>query len=204
MFGGCLSRWPCACHGGYIILPLVSYTLSINLIMCACSCSMEDGRPAGRSSTLQYLLFTPFHDVCLSVCAQHGEWSFGVCASSFGRASFILPTLLPLCACSCTCSMEDGHLVYVRESKQETLLLMHLLVVALDLEGWRMGPTQFELLRRELKTTPADVVNRYAENALCPRHVSVHLCTLHYRYMYHNNGYPCAKADPRSWNCWSD
>jgi hypothetical protein len=68
-----------------------------------------------------------------------------------------------LCLCLCFCwnhSMEDGRLVYVRESKQEALLLMHLLVVALDLEGWRMGPAQFEMLRRELKTTPTDVVNR--------------------------------------------
>jgi hypothetical protein len=56
--------------------------------------------------------------------------------------------------------MEDGRLVYVREAKQEQLLLMHLLVVALDLEGWRMAPQQFEMLRRELKTTPVDVVTR--------------------------------------------
>lgn len=65
------------------------------------------------------------------------------------------------CLFCCTpCSMEDGRLVYVREAKQEQLMLMHLLVVALDLEGWRMAPQQFEMLRRELKTTPADVVNR--------------------------------------------
>lgn len=50
--------------------------------------------------------------------------------------------------------------MYVREAKQEQLLLMHLLVVALDLEGWHMAPQQFEMLRRELKSTPADVVMR--------------------------------------------
>lgn len=61
-----------------------------------------------------------------------------------------------------TCRMEDGRLVYVREAKQEQLLLMHLLVVALDLEGWRMAPQQFELLRRELKATPTDIVTRWA------------------------------------------
>lgn len=59
-----------------------------------------------------------------------------------------------------TCSMEEGRLVYVREAKQEQLLLMHLLVVALDLENWRLAPQQFEMLRRELKTTPVDVVTR--------------------------------------------
>jgi len=56
--------------------------------------------------------------------------------------------------------MEGGRLMYVREAKQEQLLLMHLLVVALDLEGWHMAPQQFEMLRRELKATPADVITR--------------------------------------------
>lgn len=55
--------------------------------------------------------------------------------------------------------------MYVREARQEQLMLMHLLVVALDLEGWRMAPQQFEMLRRELKTTPADVVTRYGTSA---------------------------------------
>jgi hypothetical protein len=56
--------------------------------------------------------------------------------------------------------MDGGKLMYVREAKQEQLLLMHLLVVALDLEGWRMAPQQFEMLRRELKMTPIDMVTR--------------------------------------------
>ncbi len=62
----------------------------------------------------------------------------------------------------CGCRLEEGKVVYVREQKQEQLLLMHLLVVALDLEGWSMAPQQFEMLRRELKTTAADLVNRCA------------------------------------------
>lgn len=51
-------------------------------------------------------------------------------------------------------------MVYSRDEYKKQLLLMHLLVVALDFEGWTMAPQQFEDLRRDLKMTPPDVVSR--------------------------------------------
>jgi hypothetical protein len=50
--------------------------------------------------------------------------------------------------------------VYVREDYKRQLLLMHVLVVALDVEGWALAPAQFEALRKELKMNAADVVAR--------------------------------------------
>ncbi|KAF6259060.1 RNA polymerase I associated factor, A49-like protein [Scenedesmus sp. NREL 46B-D3] len=58
---------------------------------------------------------------------------------------------------------EEGGTVYVREDFKRQLLLMHVLVVALDVEGWALAPAQFDGLRKELKMTAADVVARFRE-----------------------------------------
>ncbi|WIA38332.1 hypothetical protein OEZ86_001668 [Tetradesmus obliquus] len=58
---------------------------------------------------------------------------------------------------------EEGGTVYVREDAKRQLLLMHVLVVALDAEGWALAPPQFEALRQELKMSAADVVARFRE-----------------------------------------
>jgi hypothetical protein len=63
--------------------------------------------------------------------------------------------------------VEEGQTVYVLEPRQRSLLLMHLLVVALDAEGWRMAPQHFEKLRRELGMTPSDVVLRWVRACAC-------------------------------------
>jgi hypothetical protein len=51
--------------------------------------------------------------------------------------------------------------VYVCEDYKCQLLLMHVLVVALDVEGWSLAPAQSDALQKELKMTAADVVARW-------------------------------------------
>lgn len=50
--------------------------------------------------------------------------------------------------------------MFSRDDGKLQLLLMHLLVVALEAEGWRMAAGQFEGLRTELKMSASDVVAR--------------------------------------------
>jgi hypothetical protein len=50
--------------------------------------------------------------------------------------------------------------VYTRDDSQRELLLGHALVVALDVEGWKMAPEQFNALRTELKLKPQDLATK--------------------------------------------
>jgi hypothetical protein len=45
----------------------------------------------------------------------------------------------------------DGGQHYVRSAEQRQLLMMYTLVVSLIVEGYTLGPRQFEALRSELK-----------------------------------------------------
>eukprot|EP00879_Flechtneria_rotunda_P016632 GHRR01017402.1.p1 GENE.GHRR01017402.1~~GHRR01017402.1.p1 ORF type:complete len:402 (+),score=169.99 GHRR01017402.1:1271-2476(+) len=58
-------------------------------------------------------------------------------------------------------SVDEGTVTYVHEKQQ--LLLMHLLVVALDLDNWTLAPAQFDALRKDLKMTAPDVASRFRE-----------------------------------------
>lgn len=71
----------------------------------------------------------------------------------------------PICRClrllqTVSCSVEGGNAVYTRDDYRKQLLLMHVLVVALEVEGWNMAPLQFDGLREALKMTTPDVVSR--------------------------------------------
>lgn len=57
-------------------------------------------------------------------------------------------------------SVEGGNAVYTRSDYRKHLLLMHLLVVALEVEGWNMAPQQFDGLREALQMTASDLVSR--------------------------------------------
>jgi hypothetical protein len=84
-------------------------------------------------------------------------------AATTGGVSLHHKRLLGLhgcCCCCCIYSAEESGTVYVREDYKKQLLLMHVLVVALDVEGWSLAPAQFDALRKELKMTAADVVAR--------------------------------------------
>lgn len=64
-------------------------------------------------------------------------------------------------ACAaCVCSVDGGTTMYVRENHKHQLLLMHVLVVALDVEGWVLAAPLFDALCKELKMTAPDVVSR--------------------------------------------
>ena len=60
---------------------------------------------------------------------------------------------------------QGGFTSYSRSDQRKTLLLMHILVVGLALEGYNMGPRQCDLLRQGLKAHPMLFTSLY-------RHIS--------------------------------
>lgn len=103
-------------------------------------------------------------DVDLIFChtAEHLEIQVLHLVCSWSHAQQLLPKS---CCCgwlwSLYCSTsEGGEVTYTRDSHHQQLLLMHVLVVALDVEKWAMPPPQFEGLREALRMTTADLVSR--------------------------------------------
>ena len=56
---------------------------------------------------------------------------------------------------------QGGFTSYSRPDQKKTLLLMHILVVGLALEGYNMGPRQCDLLRQGLKAHPTLFTSLY-------------------------------------------
>jgi len=52
-------------------------------------------------------------------------------------------------------SEQDGFSTYSRPEQKKTLLLLHILIVGLILEGYQMGPRQCDKLRQGLKAHPS-------------------------------------------------